>query len=108
MLTGIYAVTELLIYSLLVAVFRHWRYPLVIMTTNALGIAGAIIVTRFFLPALTVLEPRIRERRIAASRTAQLRPPRPWPRETEALGLFGPPVALSSRPFSRGIPQMGR
>jgi multidrug efflux pump subunit AcrB len=42
-LTGNYAVAVLLIYLLLVAVFSHWGYPLVIMTTIPLGIASGLV-----------------------------------------------------------------
>ncbi len=42
-LTGNYAVAVLLIYLLLVAVFSHWGYPLVIMTTIPLGIACGLV-----------------------------------------------------------------
>ncbi len=42
-LTGNYAVAVLLIYLLLVAVFSHWGYPLLIMTTIPLGIASGLV-----------------------------------------------------------------
>jgi multidrug efflux pump subunit AcrB len=42
-LSGNYAVAILLIYLLLVAVFSHWGYPLVIMTTIPLGIASGLV-----------------------------------------------------------------
>jgi multidrug efflux pump subunit AcrB len=42
-LAGNYAVAVLLIYLLLVAVFSHWGYPLVIMTTIPLGIASGLV-----------------------------------------------------------------
>ena len=42
-LSGNYAIAILLCYLLLVAVFTHWGYPLVIMTTVPLGIAGGIV-----------------------------------------------------------------
>ena len=42
-LSGNYAVAVLLCYLLLVAVFSNWGYPLVIMTTVPLGIAGGIV-----------------------------------------------------------------
>jgi len=42
-LTENYAVAILLIYLLLVAVFSHWGYPLVIMTTIPLGIASGLV-----------------------------------------------------------------
>jgi len=38
-----YAVALALVYLLLVAVFRHWGYPLLIMTTIPLGLAGGIL-----------------------------------------------------------------
>jgi multidrug efflux pump subunit AcrB len=41
-LSANYAVAVLLCYLLLVAVFTHWGYPLLIMTTVPLGIAGGI------------------------------------------------------------------
>jgi len=42
-LSGNYAVAVLLCYLLLVAIFSHWGYPLLIMTTVPLGIAGGIV-----------------------------------------------------------------
>ena len=42
-LSGNYSVAVLLCYLLLVAVFTNWAYPLVIMTTVPLGIAGGIV-----------------------------------------------------------------
>jgi len=42
-LSGNYAVAVLLCYLLLVAVFTNWGYPIVIMTTVPLGIAGGIV-----------------------------------------------------------------
>ena len=42
-LSSNYAVAVLLIYLLLVAVFSHWGYPLVIMTTIPLGIASGLV-----------------------------------------------------------------
>jgi len=42
-LIGNYAIAVLLIYLLLVAVFSHWGYPLVIMTTIPLGIASGLV-----------------------------------------------------------------
>ena len=42
-LSSNYAVAILLCYLLLVAVFTHWGYPLIIMTTVPLGIAGGIV-----------------------------------------------------------------
>ncbi|MGD8790229.1 MAG: efflux RND transporter permease subunit, partial [Burkholderiales bacterium] len=59
-LSGNYAVAVLLCYLLLVAVFTHWGYPLVIMTTVPLGIAGGIVglwllnVVGGWLPAIGV------------------------------------------------------
>ncbi|MFU8763525.1 MAG: efflux RND transporter permease subunit [Haliea sp.] len=41
-LLGNYAVALLLIYLLMVAIFSHWGYPLLIMTAIPLGIAGGI------------------------------------------------------------------
>ncbi len=38
-----YAVALLIIYLLLVAIFSHWGYPLLIMTSIPLGIAGGIV-----------------------------------------------------------------
>ncbi len=38
-----YAVALLIIYLLLVAIFTHWGYPLLIMTSIPLGIAGGIV-----------------------------------------------------------------
>ena len=32
-----------IIYLLLVAIFTHWGYPLLIMTTIPLGVAGGIV-----------------------------------------------------------------
>lgn len=42
-LSGNFLIALLLCYLLLVAIFTHWGYPLVIMTTVPLGIAGGII-----------------------------------------------------------------
>lgn len=42
-LSSNYAVAVLLCYLLLVAIFSHWGYPLLIMTTVPLGIAGGIV-----------------------------------------------------------------
>ncbi len=42
-LLGNYAVALLIIYLLLVAIFTHWGYPLLIMTSIPLGIAGGIV-----------------------------------------------------------------
>jgi multidrug efflux pump subunit AcrB len=38
-----YPVALVIVYLLLVAIFRHWGYPLLIMTTIPLGIAGGIV-----------------------------------------------------------------
>lgn len=42
-LTSNYAVALLIIYLLLVAIFNHWGYPLLIMTSIPLGIAGGLV-----------------------------------------------------------------
>jgi len=42
-LTNNYAVAVALVYLLLVAIFTHWGYPLLIMTTIPLGVAGGIV-----------------------------------------------------------------
>jgi multidrug efflux pump subunit AcrB len=42
-LAGNFLVAVLLCYLLLVAIFTHWGYPLIIMTTVPLGIAGGIV-----------------------------------------------------------------
>lgn len=42
-LVGNYLVALLVIYLLLVAIFTHWGYPLLIMTSIPLGIAGGIV-----------------------------------------------------------------
>ena len=42
-LTSNYLVALLIIYLLLVAIFNHWGYPLLIMTSIPLGIAGGIV-----------------------------------------------------------------
>ncbi len=42
-LTGNYAVALVIVYLLLVAIFKHWGYPLLIMTSIPLGIAGGIV-----------------------------------------------------------------
>ena len=42
-LSGNYVVALLLVYLLLVAIFRHWGYPLLIMTTIPLGIASGLL-----------------------------------------------------------------
>jgi len=41
-LTSNYLIALIIIYLLLVAIFTHWGYPLLIMTTIPLGIAGGI------------------------------------------------------------------
>ena len=43
-----YPVALVIIFLLLVAVFRHWGYPLLIMTTIPLGIAGGIVGLALF------------------------------------------------------------
>ena len=42
-LTGNYIIAVAIVYLLLVATFTHWGYPLLIMTTIPLGIAGGIV-----------------------------------------------------------------
>ena len=42
-LTNNYAVAVAIVYLLLVAIFTHWGYPLLIMTTIPLGVAGGIV-----------------------------------------------------------------
>ncbi|MFD0986956.1 efflux RND transporter permease subunit [Methyloligella solikamskensis] len=42
-LLGNYVVAIAIIYLLLVAIFTHWGYPLLIMTTIPLGVAGGIV-----------------------------------------------------------------
>jgi multidrug efflux pump subunit AcrB len=42
-LLGNYLVALVIIYLLLVAIFNHWGYPLLIMTSIPLGIAGGIV-----------------------------------------------------------------
>jgi multidrug efflux pump subunit AcrB len=42
-LVGNYFVALLVIYLLLVAIFTHWGYPMLIMTSIPLGIAGGIV-----------------------------------------------------------------
>jgi multidrug efflux pump subunit AcrB len=42
-LSGNYVVAIVIIYLLLVAIFTHWGYPLLIMTTIPLGVAGGIV-----------------------------------------------------------------
>jgi len=55
-----YAVAVAIVYLLLVAIFTHWGYPLLIMTTIPLGIAGGIVGLRLLnllgaqLPALGI------------------------------------------------------
>jgi len=41
-LTGNYAVALVLVYLVMVAIFTHWGYPLLIMTTIPLGVASGI------------------------------------------------------------------
>jgi multidrug efflux pump subunit AcrB len=41
-LTGNYVVALILVYLIMVAIFTHWGYPLLIMTTIPLGVAGGI------------------------------------------------------------------
>ncbi|MEZ5827974.1 MAG: efflux RND transporter permease subunit [Hyphomicrobiales bacterium] len=42
-LGGNYVVAVIIIYLLLVAIFTHWGYPLLIMTTIPLGVAGGLV-----------------------------------------------------------------
>jgi len=42
-LLGNYLVALMIIYLLMVAIFNHWGYPLLIMTSIPLGIAGGIV-----------------------------------------------------------------
>jgi multidrug efflux pump subunit AcrB len=42
-LAGNYVVAIVIIYLLLVAIFTHWGYPLLIMTTIPLGVAGGLV-----------------------------------------------------------------
>jgi len=42
-LVGNYAVALLIIYLLMVAIFTHWGYPLLIMVTIPVGVAGGIV-----------------------------------------------------------------
>jgi multidrug efflux pump subunit AcrB len=42
-LTANYPVALIIVFLLLVAIFRHWGYPLLIMTTIPVGIAGGIV-----------------------------------------------------------------
>ncbi|MEM9056680.1 MAG: efflux RND transporter permease subunit, partial [Pseudomonadota bacterium] len=43
-----YPVALIIVFLLLVAIFRHWGYPLLIMTTIPLGIAGGIVGLALF------------------------------------------------------------
>jgi multidrug efflux pump subunit AcrB len=63
-LSGNYVIAVVIIYLLLVAIFTHWGYPLLIMTTIPLGVAGGIVglwlmnwagglLPQFGLPPLT-------------------------------------------------------
>ncbi|MDX1695823.1 MAG: efflux RND transporter permease subunit [Ketobacteraceae bacterium] len=42
-LTGNYVVALVIVYLLLVAIFTHWGYPLLIMTTIPMGVASGIV-----------------------------------------------------------------
>lgn len=42
-LSGNFVIAIVIVYLLLVAIFAHWGYPLLIMTTIPLGIAGGIV-----------------------------------------------------------------
>ncbi|MDX5363126.1 MAG: efflux RND transporter permease subunit [Pseudazoarcus pumilus] len=42
-LSGNFAIALVIVYLLLVAIFTHWGYPLIIMTAIPLGIAGGIV-----------------------------------------------------------------
>ncbi|MFE8071882.1 efflux RND transporter permease subunit [Marinobacteraceae bacterium S3BR75-40.1] len=42
-LWGNYAVAGIMVYLLLVAIFRHWGFPLLIMTTIPMGVASGIV-----------------------------------------------------------------
>ncbi|HDZ09219.1 efflux RND transporter permease subunit [Pseudohongiella sp.] len=42
-LMGNFLIAVLIVYLLLVAIFSHWGYPLLIMTTIPLGVAGGIV-----------------------------------------------------------------
>jgi multidrug efflux pump subunit AcrB len=42
-LSGNYVVALLIVYLLLVAIFSHWGYPLLIMTTIPMGVASGIV-----------------------------------------------------------------
>ncbi|MFP4537890.1 MAG: efflux RND transporter permease subunit [Dichotomicrobium sp.] len=42
-LTNNYVIAVAIVYLLLVAIFTHWGYPLLIMTTIPLGVAGGIV-----------------------------------------------------------------
>ncbi len=57
-LAGNFVISLLLCYLLLVAVFTHWGYPLVIMATVPLGIAGGI-VGLWILNAIGVVLPKL-------------------------------------------------
>ena len=50
-----YPVALVIIFLLLVAIFRHWGYPLLIMTTIPLGIAGGVVGLAIFNLAGAVL-----------------------------------------------------
>ncbi len=50
-----YPVALVIIFLLLVAIFRHWGYPILIMTTIPLGIAGGIVGLALFNGVGTVL-----------------------------------------------------
>jgi len=51
-----YPVALVIIFLLMVAIFRHWGYPLLIMTTIPLGIAGGIVGLALLNLAGTALE----------------------------------------------------
>ncbi|MBA4742481.1 MAG: efflux RND transporter permease subunit [Azoarcus sp.] len=42
-LAGNFAIALIIVYLLMVAIFAHWGYPLIIMTTIPLGVAGGIV-----------------------------------------------------------------
>ncbi|MDO9597483.1 MAG: efflux RND transporter permease subunit [Azoarcus sp.] len=42
-LTGNFLIALVIVYLLLVAIFTHWGYPLLIMTTIPLGVAGGLV-----------------------------------------------------------------
>jgi len=50
-----YPVALVIVFLLLVAIFRHWGYPLLIMTTIPLGIAGGIVGLVLFNAAGSLL-----------------------------------------------------